>query len=472
MTRALITILAGGVGTRLWPLSRSSHPKQFFDIMDCGFSLLQTTIKRAIKLNNGILPVIIGNFEHRFIISEQLRQINATDCRIILEPDRKSTMSVAIIAGLEGLKYGFKTTAFFPSDHVITDEEKFEKHFREASAIATESKKIVTFGIKPTSPNTGYGYIEKMHNSNDIASFKEKPDCEEAMRYLQSGNFLWNSGIFVFDIDTLLAEARDFEYNLYENAKLAYDNATTEYKYFLLNKDYFNKIIPVSIDHGIMERTKKSVVISCEDFGWSDVGEFKAVYDLQNKDIDGNVAFDKNIFLHNTRDSCIINKTGSAVVVNDMQNALIVATQDATMVASLQSSQSVKDLVTKLEKLDLKQVSQNYFEYRPWGRYDNLLETKLFKVKQITVLPEKQLSLQLHYKRSEHWVIISGFAEVQIGEDILNLTADQSVYIPVQVKHRVKNTSKTEDLVFVEVQCGSYFGEDDIVRFEDNFGRV
>jgi len=465
--KTLPIILAGGLGIRLWPLSRKSYPKQFLDITNSGFSLLQTTVKLAMKINS--TPLIIGNFEHRFIISEQLRQIGAEKCNIILESSQKNTLPPAIIGALECISTGFDNVMLLPSDHLIKNKEKFIEYFLKINESVYKDKKIGTFGIKPTSANTGYGYIEK--NKNEIINFVEKPNLEKAKEYILNKNFLWNSGIFIYDANTMLYEAQNFETDLYQKTLLSYQNIKTEHQYRILNKDYFDNITPKSLDYGIMEKTKQGIVIECEDFGWGDIGEFDAIYNILEKDINNNFSPDKNTTLYNTKNSCIINKTNNKIVVSDINNALIVATQDVTMFANLDNA-NIKDIITHLSDLQTPEISQNCFEHRPWGKYENILESTDFKIKKITVLPQKQLSLQLHYKRSEHWIIVSGSAEIQLGESIINLSAGQNVYIPVETKHRVKNTDITEDLIFIEVQLGTYFGEDDIVRFEDNFGRV
>ncbi len=471
MLKKLIVILAGGSGTRLWPLSRENHPKQFLDLENKGFSLLQSTVKRALKISDNIL--IIGNLEHRFIISEQLRQINAEKCKIILEPASKNTLPSVIVGCLNAIKYNFETIVMLPSDHIIENEEKFISYIEEASQIVHDNKKIGALGIKPNKPHTGYGYIEKNLNSNEIISFHEKPNLETAKKYIKNNNFLWNSGMFICDVQTIIEEIKQFEPELYENVEKSYLALKTEYIYEILNADHFNKIESVSIDYGVMEKTKSGIVIFCNDFIWSDVGNFETIYDISIKDNNNNnLVFDKNIILNNVKSSYIVNKSSTQLIVNNTENALVVATQDIIMVDNLQKNQNIKEIIKKLSDLNLSQIKENSFEYRPWGRYDNLFESDNFKIKKIVVLPQKQLSLQLHYKRSEHWICISGFGEVQIDEKIINLSAEDSVYIPVNTKHRIKNLSFTEDLIFIEVQSGTYFGEDDIVRFEDNFGRL
>ena len=466
MTKIQPIILAGGTGSRLWPLSRELYPKQLLRLTN-HTSLLQTTLLRTANLPNVLPPVIIVGENHRYITLTQVEELGCFDeFTIILEPVGRNT-APAICAAAEYCREQGDKTVFLvlPADHVVLQQEKFVEAVQQAAQLAADGG-VVTFGIQPTGPETGYGYIERGEGAR-IASFKEKPDLAVAEEYLAKGNYFWNSGMFAFSAGTFMAEMEKFAPEMQAAMKEAVNKGVKDGHFFRLDKAAMVACPGDSIDYALMEKTGKGAVVAA-DLGWSDIGSWKALWDVLDKDDQGNVVRG-DVILEDTR-NCLVRSENLLIATVGMEDTLVVETADAVLVAPLSRSQDVKKIVARLKADSRKEFSLHTTVYRPWGSYTVLEELPRFQIKRITVNPKAKLSLQMHHHRHEHWVIVAGTAKVVNGPEEILLYENQSTYIPAGTQHRLENPGVIP-LELIEVQIGSYLGEDDIVRFEDVYGR-
>ena len=467
-------ILCGGSGTRLWPLSRESYPKQFLSIdKDNNLSLLQKTIQRILTLKNLKKPILVCNEDHRFIVAEQMREININDFIILLEPFGKNTAPAITLGALKSLEIEDDPTLLvLSSDHKINNVEKFLTVINEG-LIYTEINKLVTFGVFPTSPEIGYGYIKtkkpikEMKGGYEIESFIEKPDREKAEKLIKDNRYTWNSGMFMFKAKEIIKEINMYYPGILSSCRDAISKSILDLDFQRLDKDSFRRCEDLSIDVAIMEKTTKGVVIPL-DVGWSDIGSWDAVWANSKKDSNSNFT-QGNVFLENTKNSYFRSENRLLVGI-DLIDLVVVETRDAILISDKKSSQKVKNLVKHLKEKKIPGGQSHSKIFRPWGHYLSLLEDKTWQVKLIKVKPKEELSLQMHHQRSEHWVVVSGIARVEIDNKVNTLYENQSVYIPLGTKHRLSNPGNTF-LTLIEVQSGTYLGEDDIVRFEDKYGR-
>ena len=461
-------ILSGGSGTRLWPLSRKLHPKQFINLIN-DTTLFQDAI---LRLPEDVAdPLIICNEEHRFLAAEQLRQINRKSNGIILEPIGKNTAPAIALAALKFINNGEDPLLLVLSaDHLIQNINTFHQSIKIAEKLA-EKDKLVTFGIVPDKAETGYGYIKaNIDNTADyykIQSFTEKPNQEDAQKYLDSGNYLWNSGMFMFKASVYLQELEKFEPEILSSCK---KSCQTEYKdkdFIRLNKDEFYQCPEKSVDYAVMEHTEDAMVVPL-DADWSDIGSWDALWDAKNKDQDGNVS-EGDVILDEVKNTYAYssNRLVSVIGVSDL---VIVDTQDALLVADKKYSQNIKNIVNQLKKNNRPEADNHRKVFRPWGYYDSIDADDGFQVKRILVNPGAKLSLQKHEHRAEHWVVVKGVAKVTCGEKVFSLKENQSTYIPKGEVHRLENQEGI-DLEIIEIQTGDYLGEDDIIRLEDDYQR-
>ncbi len=465
----LPVIMAGGSGTRLWPLSRKAYPKQFLKLTG-QHTLLQQTLLR-LKPEFRSHAIVIANAEHRFLVAEQLLEIGCSEAKILLEPEGKNTAPAITLAALFANKlHNNSTLVVLSADHHISQAEALNSDIESAIKLAEEGA-LVTFGITPTKPETGYGYIKKGEPTLDegfqVESFKEKPDLDTAIEYLESKDFLWNSGMFVFQADTYLEEINLFSPDILNCCKKSIDNGVEDLDFFRVDSVSFKACPSDSVDYAIMEHTDKAVVIPAT-FSWSDVGGYEALWDLTDKDSNGN-AFSGDVIFEQSKNNYVFSESKLVATIG-VEDLVIAETNDAILVASKQKSSELKKLVDVLKSKERDEVNQHRKVYRPWGNYDSVDSGLRFQVKRITVKPGEKLSVQMHHHRAEHWVVVSGTAKVRNGEKELLLTENQSTYIPIGEIHSLENPGKVP-LELIEVQSGSYLGEDDIIRFEDKYGR-
>jgi mannose-1-phosphate guanylyltransferase/mannose-6-phosphate isomerase len=467
MAEILPFILCGGTGTRLWPLSREAFPKQFHKIGGSE-TLLQQTCRRLSGDLFGT-PRVLSNQKHRFLIAEQLSQVGAAEAKVVLEPIGRNTAPAACIAALIATANHPESLALLaPSDHVIPDSVHFVRAVA-AGLDAAKSGALVTFGVKPDCPHTGYGYIEvEESNSPDlrVRRFIEKPSPEAAQGYVDSGNFYWNGGIFLFRASTMLELMDQHAPKILQTCRSALDNAVEDLDFLRLDAAY-GEAPAISLDYAIAE---KADTLRCVPLNtaWSDVGSWSAVWDLQEKDAAGNVV-QGDVLLKDTRGSYAYSERGCVALIG-LEDVVVVSTADAVLVTSKANAESVKDIVTQLKNNGRAQALFHTRVYRPWGWYETLNQGERYQVKCIMVKPGGKLSLQSHFHRSEHWVVVKGTLEVTKGEETELLAENQSTYIPIGKKHRLSNPGKIPALL-IEVQSGDYLNEDDIVRFEDIYQR-
>jgi mannose-1-phosphate guanylyltransferase/mannose-6-phosphate isomerase len=471
-------ILCGGSGTRLWPSSRKTFPKQFI-AFDESLSLFQKTAQRFNKIKKDYIDMnsvtVVCGEEHRFIIKEQLDDINIDTNTVILEPTSKNTAPALTLAALNAKdSKNDSVMVVVPSDHTIEDTAEFNKKIEEAIPFA-ENGAIVTFGIKPDKPNTGYGYIKVNPNDkndfSEIKDFIEKPDANNARKYIESDNFYWNSGIFILKPSLWLDAMHKYSPDILKYVQKSWDDKIIDEIFIRPSLDSFKKSPEDSIDYAVIEKyvhdeaPMKMAVLNSQ---WSDLGSWESVWDVSQKDINGNV-FSGDVISTNSRNS-YVRSSGRLLALVGVTDMVVVETEDAILVANKSENQHVKEIVQKLKKTQRKECDIHLKVYRPWGWYQNTDVGDQFQVKRIMVKPGSKLSLQKHKFRSEHWVVVKGEAEVVNGDDILYLKENESTYIPAGTIHRLSNLGKTP-LEIIEVQTGSYLGEDDIERFDDIYGR-
>ena len=458
-------ILAGGAGSRLWPLSRAGHPKQFL-ALNGEDTMLQATMKRLKGLNFES-SVTICNEEHRFFVAEQLRAVNLLGS-IILEPVGRNTAPAIAIAALAA--QDDPLLLVLAADHVIQNEAAFTKAVSEAVPLA-EDGKLVTFGILPDEPHIGYGYIKAGEGQDGgfvVDRFVEKPSRALAQEYINSGDYYWNSGMFMFRASRYLEELKKFRPDILEACEEAINGVESDLDFLRINKEQFTACPSESVDYAVMEKTTDAVVVPM-DAGWSDIGSWASLWDISKKDKAGNVSHG-DVMLYNTNNS-FVRTDGKLVATVGVDDLVIVCTKDALMVAHKDSVQDAKVIVQKLKDNQRSEWELNREVYRPWGKYDSIDSGDRYKVKRITVKPGAKLSVQRHHHRAEHWIVVHGSAKVTNGDKTFLLSENESTYIPIGVVHALENPGKVE-LELIEVQSGSYLEEDDIVRFEDIYGRV
>ena len=463
-------IPSGGSGTRLWPLSRKEYPKQYLPLAGDN-TMLQETILRLSGLDNLADPIIICNADHRFLVAEQCQQIDITNPTILLEPIGRNTAPAIAAAAMQSLKEKDNSVLLVLSaDHVIQDVEAFHYAINIASKQAQDGK-LVTFGIVPTDSNTGYGYIksskENIEGSYKVEEFIEKPDLETARSYLEQGNYLWNSGMFMLQADVLIDELSEQSPNIVASVIDAVSNAEKDLDFIRLDKQTFESSPSDSIDYALMEKSDNVVVVPL-DAQWNDIGSWSVLYDIGTKDTNGNV-IKGDVIVQDTTNT-YINANHHMVAIIGVDNLIVVDTPDATFIAAQDKAQEVKSIVEVMQSNGRNEGTTHRKVYRPWGWYDSIEVGKHFQVKRLHVDPGAKLSLQMHHKRAEHWVVVSGTATAINGEDVLTLTEGDSTYIPIATKHSLENKTN-EQLEIIEVQSGTYLGEDDIIRFEDIYGR-
>ncbi|MDN5560136.1 MAG: mannose-1-phosphate guanylyltransferase/mannose-6-phosphate isomerase [Psychrobacter sp.] len=464
-------IMAGGTGSRLWPLSRERFPKQFQTLYG-QTTMLQATVLRLQGLEC-LPPLVICNEEHRFIVAEQLRQIGQLDHNIILEPTGKNTAPAIALAAIYAAKYENNPALLvLAADHVVLDEEAFRAAVVQAQ-VPVKQDKLVTFGIVPQSPETGYGYIKYDPNAGEqsgfiVEQFVEKPDLATAKAYLENGNYLWNSGMFAFKAQNYLNELKNHRPDIYSACSNAMQNVDIDLDFIRINKESFFDCPAESIDYAVMEKTTNAVVIAM-DVGWSDVGAWSSLWEVSDKDKDDNV-ITGDVLTVDSHHNYIFAETGLIATVG-LDNTIVVQTKDAVLVASKDKSQEVKRIVNQLKAAKRQEHSVHREVYRPWGKYDSIDSGHRYQVKCITVKPSERLSVQMHHHRAEHWIVVSGTAKVIVDGHEKLVTENESVYVPLGATHCLENPGKV-DLEMIEVQVGSYLGEDDIVRFEDRYGRA
>ncbi len=467
-------ILCGGMGSRLWPMSRQKYPKQFLELNRQHASLLQETARRVKTARNMKRPLIVSNVEHRFLCADHMSAAGFERCDIMLEPEMRNT-APAITAAAMYIQSQYKQALMLvlPSDHIIRDEESFLKGVEAASEAAMEGN-LVTFGISPEYAETGYGYIKKgtaleSEGAYKISRFVEKPDMLTAQKYLADGDYSWNSGMFLFPVDLFLDEVAKHEPNIFKACRDSVEKASFEGQFISLDPTAFNRAPKISVDYAVMERTESAAVIplSC---GWSDAGAWDSLWRIGEKDDHGNV-ISGTVYADDVKNSYLRVEDGAPIAALGVEDLVVVSTRDAVLVSKKDRAQDVKKLLDKISQHDGSIIDQHSRVYRPWGFYETIDLGGRHQVKHIQVKPGAKLSVQMHHHRAEHWVVVSGTARVQRDEEEIILTENQYVYIPLGSVHAIENIGKMP-LDFVEVQCGSYLGEDDIVRFEDRYGRA
>jgi len=470
-------ILSGGSGSRLWPLSRELYPKQMLPLVG-SHTMLQATIDRLQGLESLTDPLIICNQSHRFMVAEQLRQLKINNATIILEPCGRNTAPAVAIAALHALTGGEDPLLLvLPSDHLIQDVDKFQQALRSAAQIAAQGR-LVTFGIVVERAETGYGYIQVERSASRVAidkdypgfivkQFVEKPDAATAQTYLESGDYYWNSGMFLFRASLFLEELQQFQPEMLECCRLAFAQISQDQDFLRLPKALFSRCPADSIDYAVMEKTAQAMVVPL-DAGWSDIGSWSALWEVQEQDAAGNVIIG-DVIAHDTKGSYLRagNRLLATIGVDDL---VIVETADAVLVARKDRVQDVKTIVDQLRLQNRDEPLFHRRVNRPWGAYELIDIGERFQVKRITVNPGASLSLQKHFHRAEHWVVVKGTAQITCGEKVVLLTENQSTYIPPGEVHRLENPGRIV-LEMIEVQSGSYLGEDDIIRYEDHYGR-
>jgi mannose-1-phosphate guanylyltransferase/mannose-6-phosphate isomerase len=468
----LPVIMAGGKGSRLWPLSRELYPKQFLTVSG-ELSMLQQTVARLTGMEHSA-PLLICNEEHRFIAAEQLRLGGFSHSGIILEPVGRNTAPAIALAALQALKNAEQDKdpilLVLAADHLIEDTSAFQTSVSKALPFA-KAGKLVTFGIVPTIPETGYGYIKAGESQGDafsVAQFVEKPDLNTAQDYLASGDYYWNSGMFLFKASRYLEELKKYSPEILLACEQSMEESTPDMDFVRVNIEAFQRCPDDSIDYAVMEKTDSSMVIPM-DAGWSDVGSWSALWEVSEKDENNNVIIGDVISVNSANN--YLHSNNKLIAVVGIDNLVVVETKDAILVAHKEQVQDVKTIVNHLKAIGRTEHKIHREVYRPWGKYDSLDIGNRDQVKRITVKPGGKLSIQMHHHRAEHWIVVSGTAKVTNGDKTILLTENESTYIPIGQVHALENPGVLP-LELIEVQSGSYLGEDDIVRFEDRYGRT
>ena len=469
-------ILAGGTGSRLWPLSRQSFPKQFLSLNSNNEkTLLQNTQERISKIKNIRAPILICNEQHRFIVAEQMNNINIKPLSILLEPIGRNTAPAIAVAALKAIELEDDPhILIMSSDHQILNPEKFLKTIEEGIKYS-EKDRLVTFGVIPNKPETGYGYIKSKNPLNknkiigeSVLSFLEKPNLETAKKFIKDKRYSWNSGIFLFKAKKILSQIEEYNPEINNFAKESLIKKISDLDFERLDRESFESCPNISIDFAVMEKTDKGTVLPL-DVEWSDIGSWESVWESSIKNDDGNVI--KGNVISKDNKNCYLRSESKLIVGMGLKNLILVETSDAILIAEKSYSQKVKNIVEDLKNRSIKEGQNHQKIYRPWGNYESIADDATWKVKLITVKPGNSLSLQMHHHRAEHWIIVKGTAKVQINDKNLFLCENQSTFIPLGSKHRLTNPGKIP-LILIEVQSGTYLEEDDIKRFEDNYGRI
>jgi mannose-1-phosphate guanylyltransferase/mannose-6-phosphate isomerase len=469
VTLLIPVILSGGAGTRLWPLSREMYPKQLLALTGKR-TMLQDTALRLAGIGGAAPPIVVCNDAHRFTVAEQIRALAIKPTAILLEPAGRNTAPAVALAALKAQESDPEAILVVgPADHVIRASRVFQDAAAVAAGMAQDGK-LVTFGIVAHAPETGYGYIRRGEGTGPaypVAQFIEKPPLDVAAQFVASGDYYWNSGMFVFKAARYLAELELFAPDILDASRAALQAAKSDLDFVRVDKAEFEKCRSESIDYAVMEKTRDAVVLPL-DAGWSDVGSWSSLFDALPADEDGNV-LQGDVMVYDTHD-CYVHSTSRLVTAVGMDDHIIVETKDAVMVAPKDRVQDVKDLVALIKKSGRSESALHREVFRPWGSYDSIDSGDRFQVKRLSVKPGGVLSLQMHHHRAEHWIVVQGTARITCGEKRFLLSENESTYIPIGATHRIENPGKVP-LHIVEVQSGSYLGEDDIVRFEDNYGR-
>jgi len=469
MSGVFPVILSGGAGTRLWPLSREMYPKQLLALTS-RHSMLQETALRLSPIEGARAPIVVCNEAHRFTVAEQLRALDIEPSALLLEPIGRNTAPAVALAALKAQELDPEATLVVaPADHVIRDARVFQQAANVAVELAAGGK-LVTFGIVAHAPETGYGYIRRGDGAGPaypVAQFIEKPPLDVAVQFVSSGDYFWNSGMFVFKAGRYLAELGEFAPDILEASRAAFLAARVDLDFVRIGKEAFAACRSESIDYAVMERTADAVVLPL-DAGWSDVGSWSSLFDALPSDEDGNV-LQGDVLVHDTHD-CFVHSTSRLVTAVGMDDHIIVETKDAVMVAPKNRVQDVKELVNALKRAGRSESAWHREVFRPWGSYDSVDDGERFQVKRLSLKPGGSLSLQMHHHRAEHWIVVQGTARVTCGEKTFLLSENESTFVPVGATHRIENPGKLP-LHIVEVRSGSYLAEDDIVRYEDNYGR-
>jgi len=449
-------ILAGGSGTRLWPLSRELYPKQFIKLLS--ESLFQKTLKRAILFSHPEDIFIVTNEKQKFLVLDQIAEmkIKIPKENVIIEPIARNTLPAIYYAVLKIAESGHSIVSVFPSDHVIAINSNYKSVFKKAVDLA--DKYIVTFGIKPNKPHTGYGYIkpgEKINGGFKVEKFVEKPDKHKAKEFIEKG-YLWNSGMLLFNTKIFIEECKRLASEIVEAFENGGDLA-----------EIYSSLPNISVDYGLLEKSNKVAVVKL-DVNWNDVGSFDALYEIMKKDSSKN-AIKGNCIVIDSKNNLLYSERLLAAI--GLEELIVVDTRDAILICSRKDAQKVKEVVRILKNIGDSRAESHTIVYKPWGSYTVLEENQFYKIKRITVLPKKRLSLQMHYHRSEHWVVVKGTAKVQVGDKEFLLRSGESAFVPAGVKHRLENPGLVP-LEVIEVQIGEYLSEDDIIRIEDDFGRL
>ena len=469
-------ILSGGAGTRLWPLSREHHPKQLIALVDDD-TLLQATARRLASVEDAQRPIVVCNEEHRFVVAEQLRAVDVSPGAVVLEPMARNTAPAIAAAALVALSRCAEgddpVLLVLPSDHVIRNDARFGDAVHLASKEAVQGR-LVAFGVVPTYAEVGYGYIMagdrtgSVHDARPVERFREKPNAETAASWIESGDCYWNSGMFVFGARSFLRELGVHAPSIRSAVEKAHENAVPDLGFLRLNAEAFGQSPAVSVDYAVMEPTSNAWVVPL-DAGWQDMGSWASLAALSHSDEAGNVV-QGDAVVHDTRNT-FIHSSSRLVATIGVKDLVIVDTTDAVLVADRNKGQDVKEVVRHLERTGRDEHRTHRRVFRPWGSYDSVHQGKGFKVKHITVRPGQRLSLQSHRQRAEHWIVVRGVARVTRNTETFLVRENQSTFIPRGARHRLENPGETP-LELVEVQTGAYLGEDDIVRFEDAYGRA
>ena len=474
MDSIIPVILSGGAGTRLWPLSRKLYPKQFIPLRGQD-SLFQSTLDRINSVCAQADVIVVCNDEHRFMAAEQLRDRKIANPSIILEPIGRNTAPAIVIAALHAQKINSDPyLLILPADHIVENIKYFESAVQLALPIAKE--KLVTFGVMPSRVETGFGYIKVTINRNgklksdivyEVDKFVEKPDQKLAEEYIESGDYLWNSGMFMFHAKLYLNEIKNLQPEIYDSCVKAYEESKQDLDFIRLDEKEFSKSPNISIDYAVMEKTSNAAVIPLQS-KWSDVGSWHSLWESLDRDKNNNATHGDVI--QEDCNGCYIHANNRLVTAVGIKDQVIVETTDAVLVAPRERAQDVKNIVDHLKQENRDEIELHPKVYRPWGAYETIDIADRFQVKRITVYPGQILSLQMHHHRAEHWIVVKGTARVTRGEDEFMLSENESTFIPIGTKHRLENPGKI-DLELIEVQSGTYLGEDDITRFEDVYGR-